>query len=544
MACALEMYFMGSGFFGTKDKPPIRVIHAFPHGEMPDRYSKEKLEPMINASISVGKMDSKGRTKSFMETLLDNSDTGNSLKFKKFVGGNYLRIDSTGLDGGRLRGGTADVIFYDETQDITGEAIGNTVEMLKQAKYGRSPGGVQVYFGTPKKKGSNFHKIWLASSQQYYYLGCENCKDYFPLYTPESDEWEKIWIRGFIVKCTHCGCEQDKRLAAERGKWVATRDMYDPETKLVGFHINQFYMPHIKREDIDAEKPGISPTNTDKKFKNEVLGEFYHGDSSPITAEEIIEICGDREKKMRARILPGEEQMVVMGIDYGLKADVERLTDDSKKHGPGQSYTTAVILSVKGPNFFHVECALKFPKNDPSSKRSIIDTLMRQYSVNITVGDIGFSNDFSHDLHTTYGDKYIVSRAQSKLNGYAKFDKDQFPKLITFERDHYIAEMIELLKKGNIKFPLGGNFDMIDWLIQHCASMELKPSISKFGDPTIHYVKGSTPNDGFMALLNAYLGYKFFVTKGFSINNPLLQNMAITKPKKPLAVIGYMNRRV
>ncbi|HVY53571.1 MAG TPA: hypothetical protein VHA13_03535, partial [Gammaproteobacteria bacterium] len=34
MAGALEMYFMGSGIFGMGDKPPIRVIHAFPQLEL------------------------------------------------------------------------------------------------------------------------------------------------------------------------------------------------------------------------------------------------------------------------------------------------------------------------------------------------------------------------------------------------------------------------------------------------------------------------------------------------------------------------------
>ena len=29
MACVLELYFMASGLFGTGDRPPIRVIHAF-----------------------------------------------------------------------------------------------------------------------------------------------------------------------------------------------------------------------------------------------------------------------------------------------------------------------------------------------------------------------------------------------------------------------------------------------------------------------------------------------------------------------------------
>lgn len=541
MAASLEMYFVGCGLFGTNGKPPVRIIHAFPQHDQAEQYTKEKLNPIISSSITVG-TDNKGQTRSYMQNLLDQSNnTNDSLKFKAFKNGNFIRIDSTGLDGGRLRGGTADIMFYDEVQDIPAEAIGNTVEMLKQAKYGKSPGGVQVYFGTPKRKGSDFYKMWLVSSQQYYYLRCLSCKEHFPLYTPESDEWEKIWIHGFIVKCPHCKFEQDKRQSAEKGKWIGTKDINDPEVRYVGFHINQMYMPNIRREDIDAEKPGIHPTNTQRKFQNEVLGEFFQGDSSPITSEEIIEKCGERDRGMRARINPGEEQLVVLGIDYGQRSDIEQLANPNRNKA-GQSYTTAVVLSVKGPSLFQIDLALKFPKNTPEAKKGLIDTIMRQYSINLAVGDIGYSNDLSHTLHTIYGDKYLASRAHNKINDKVKFNRDAFPKEIIFERDYYIGEAFELLKKGQFKFPLK-DYDKIGWLIEHCSGMELKPSLSRFGgDPEIHYVKGGQPNDGFMALINAYLAYKFLISNGFSVKNPGLMNQVGT-PKKVLAVTGFIQRR-
>jgi hypothetical protein len=104
--------------------------------------------------------------------------------------------------------------------------------------------------------------------------------------------------------------------------------------------------------------------------------------------------------------------------------------------------------------------------------------------------------------------------------------------------------MFELLKKGQIKFPLK-DYDRIAWLIEHCTSMELRPSIARNGgDPEIHYVKGSTPNDGAMALLNAILAYKYYVTGGFKIKNPNLMNKAADRNKgRALAVTGFIQRR-
>ena len=114
--------------------------------------------------------------------------------------------------------------------------------------------------------------MWQASSQQYYYLGCENCKEHFPLYTPGSDDWEKIWIHGIIVKCRKCGHEQNKLEAQERGKWVALKDPNDRDCEMIGFHINQLYMPMFTREDIDKEKPGRHPINTERVYQERSLG--------------------------------------------------------------------------------------------------------------------------------------------------------------------------------------------------------------------------------------------------------------------------------
>ena len=65
-----------------------------------------------------------------------------------------------------------------------------------------------------------------------------------------------------------------------------------------------------------------------------------------------------------------------------------------------------------------------------------------------------------------------------------------------FERDFWIAELYDKMKKGDVRFPLG-NYEQIVWLIEQCTSMEIKPSISRSGDITPHYVKSGSPNDGF-----------------------------------------------
>lgn len=546
MASALEMYFMGSGLFGDGFRPPIRIIHAFPQLELAAAYSKTKLQQMISqAKIPEGTPENKAsRPKSFMQQLLDQSSpTNDSLHFKQFIGGNHLWVESTGVDADRIMGRTADILFFDEVQKTTSQAIGNALKILTNSKYGKPTQGVQVFFGTPRRKGSEYHKMWQSSSQQYYYLGCESCKEHFPLYTPGSDDWEKVWIHGKVVKCSKCGHEQDKLQAQERGKWVALKNPNDPDCDMIGFHINQLYMPKFTREDIEKEKPGRHPINTDRVFQNEVLGEFYQGDASPLSPDEIRANCADFERKFSPRIMTPKgmtQQFTILGIDYGARSDLEQLADPERIRSSGQSYSTAVVLQTKGANLLSIEFATKFKRNDMESKKGIVDQLMRQYSIQLAVGDIGYSNDFSALMHNTYGDRYLVSRAHNKINDKVKFNHEAFPKEIIFERDYYITELYEQMKKGQVRFPFG-DYEKIAWLIDHCCSMELKPSISKYGDHTVHYVKGGTPNDGFMALLNAYLAYKFLVSRGFTNNNPNQQN---TKNlTKPMVMTGYVPRK-
>jgi intein/homing endonuclease len=426
-------------------------------------------------------------------------------------------------------------IIVHNCQDMSSATLSNSTKMLNQANWGPISEGVQIYFGTPKRKGSDFNKIWNSSSQQYYYLGCEKCNEHFPLYTYGSDDWEKIWIKEFIVQCTKCGHQQDKREAASRGKWIASKDPNDPSVKFVGFHINQLYMPHITKEMVIAQKPNVHPINTERAYKNEVLGEFYDGDASPITVEEIISKCGIAERNY-IKSIPPNQKLVLMGIDYGdLNAIEKQIDPDTFK---GRSFTTAVILVEEHPGLFFIAFACKFDKNDMESKKNVIDKLMRSYSVNLCVGDIGHSQDFSELMHHKYGVRYITSRAGGKMNSHVAYEPEMNPPEIRFEKDFYYEEMIQQLKNGQIKFPLG-NYESVRWLMDHCSNIESKPVMIN-GIATQKFVK-SGQTDGFAALLNAYLAYKHIMTNGFTesmLNNssPFSQDYK----NKPAILASYL----
>jgi len=684
MAASLAMFFMCSGLFGTNGRPPARVLHCFPTLVHVFDYAKTKLKSAIYQSRLIDHPVKPGKQIAFAESFLDRTAaSGNSLQFKQFINGNYLRVESTGPDADRLRGGTVDMMFYDECfpyeqhiqikngkikigelydmfvagadlpevltynekldifeykkilhawkrdkkpltqiicanrkikctdnhrflteagwkqvkelnvgdliksassdfkeyeltpvkstvntkevvhvydievednhnfivtsgktcknlggliahncQDIFREAIANANKLLNKSQYGSPGNGVQVYFGTPKQRGGHYWDMWQMSNQQYFHLGCEGCSKLFPLYTPGSDEWRKIWIHGWTVKCPHCGCEQDKRPAAERGKWVPLIPTDD--CRYVGYHINQLFMPDFNLDRILAERPEVNPNMTERGYQNEVLGEFYRGAGQPITVEEIKDRCADK-RSMSSGISISDERKVYAGFDWGGKDFV----DDGKRRPQGQSYSCGVVLAEEGPNLLSIEFATVLRRNDLETKRDIVNEIFRRYSVRLGVGDIGYANELSELLHRDHGDKFLASQASARVNGYIKFHADFVPKTIIFERDYHVAEMFDLMKRGMIRFPFE-DYEQIYWLVQHCASMEIKTTANVYGDSINRFVKGTTPNDGFMALLNAYLAYKFDITGGFS--NKMAGLMDKRGKRTVHAVLGYIPR--
>lgn len=529
MATALDCFFVGSGNFGKNGIPPVRVMHAFPQLELMHSFSKDKLEKMINESVPVQDWDDQrqpGKIKSYMETQKDSRrDATDSLQYKQFKNGNTLWCESIGTEGSRVIGKTLDAFFFDEVQDMTELGVSKSVKCLTRAQHGPQPGGVQVYFGTPRQKGTFFYRLWEQSDQRRYYLKCVSCDNYFLLYTPGSDRWEKeIWLYENIVKCPSCGCEQEKVEAIEGGKWIPTPGKED--SNFVGFHFNQLFIPEFTKEIILKEKPESNPLNSEITFNTEVLGEFHSGEGMPISFEEIYEKCRDPNRAMTKSIERGSK-VSYLGVDWGGKPDV----DGIKR---GQSFSCGVILSVEHDGLFSIEFVTKLKKVDFDSKKLFVENMFKLYNVRSAMGDIGFAEDLSGELKKIYGEKYKTVRNSGMVSGGVKYNSDELE--IVIDKDKLIGELFDLLRKGKIRFPWA-SYESIAWFVKHCCSMESRLT-ERQGQPHQSFVKGKMQNDGLMALLYAYLAYKFDKTCGFKVSANLPKGGRLPKP-----VLAYVPRK-
>lgn len=151
------------------------------------------------------------------------------------------------------------------------------------------------------------------------------------------------------------------------------------------------------------------------------------------------------------------------------------------------------------------------------------------------MGDIGFAEDLSAELKKQYGEKYKTVRNSSMVAGGVKYNEDELE--VVLDKDKAIEEIFNMLRKGQIRFPWG-SYEYIVWLIKQCCSMESRVVIRK-GEPHTTYVKGKLPNDGLMALIYAYIAYKFDKTRGFKMKEHNIGKSVLPRP-----VLAYFPKKI
>lgn len=532
LAAVLSLYFTSSGLYGMgPDKPPIRVLHAFPTLGIMSKYAKDKLASMIAKSQN-GYIASRS---AYNDPELRKLTPEDTLTEKSFVGSNKLRIDSVGRDADRLRGLSQDVLLFDECQDMPQAAIENALRVLTTAQYGPPTRGVQLYFGTPKQAGSYFWELWQASDQRYYQLRCSDCGHYFFLYRIGDDSWREVWIEGHTVKCPECGFKQHKRDAIEGGRWMPT---VPGPTQYIGYHMNVLLNPIFTKEAVEDYDPDVNPTRSIRAWQNETLGNFFSTTNMTISLDELKAAALNPERGLARRVREdgvnpfGEaitSKIYCMGIDWGDKIEDEE--DDR-----GQSFTCIVILSYdRKSGGFTVENAWKLPRNDFEYKVEVIQHLFRMFKIRVCVADYMWGQDVVNHMQTAlgFGTRFLGCMNSGTVGSILTYKPKDLR--VTVNKDMMLDDVFSMLRKSKISFPAkGDSYDRIMWLLEHCASMEVTTA-KRHGSPVKKYIKGIGPNDGLMALMYALIAHRFITTSGFK---------GVTTPKKdgnrPAPVLAFV----
>jgi hypothetical protein len=237
----------------------------------------------------------------------------------------------------------------------------------------------------------------------------------------------------------------------------------------------------------------------------------------PMSEEEIYKYCRNINRRISfgapiapkvasGNILSPYQPISFMGIDWGGKSD------DPNVAG-GKSFSSIVVLSLDRNGVLNVENAFKLKRNDLEHKKEVVHEMFRRFDIKISIADLGFGSDIVPDLQREYSSRLIGCLSSGSLLNPVKYDPEELRMICN---PHVVLDdLFGQMRRSKIMFPWQ-SYEQIQWLIEHCCSMERETRTIQ-GQVLTKYVKGSGPNDGLMALMYAFLAYKFFITQGFKV---------------------------
>lgn len=289
------------GWFIDTQKAPMMCVQ--PTTEMTARFSKQRLEPMIEASPRLRAKIPPARSR----------DSGNTIELKEYPGGVIILAGAN--SGASLRSMPARYLFLDEVDaypyDLGGE--GDPIS-LAEARTATFPRRKLFLCSTPTIESlSRIHKEWLASDQRRYLVPCPHCHEYQPLV------WDHLtWPDGRPCEaqyaCDHCGGlipEYCKPELLAQGEWRATH----PDRLIPGFHINALYSPlglGLTWGELASEweRKKNDPAQQ-KTFINTRLGECFQDPDEKLDWEELKA----RAAGYTVRTIPPGCLLISAGID-------------------------------------------------------------------------------------------------------------------------------------------------------------------------------------------------------------------------------------
>jgi hypothetical protein len=203
-----------------------------------------------------------------------------------------------------------------------------------------------------------------------------------------------------------------------------------------------------------------------------------------ISAEQIIEKCADKDNSLTYDI-----KKLYAGLDFA----------DPLNKDP--TACILVIISVDTNNIITIENVRTISKQE--DLLFSIRCELNKFNIRLGVGGLGYSNnDISHKLQQEFDDRYLSSRLCTKILNHLKYNNDEWPRVIGFEKDYYIEKMLNMLENGFIRIPYNVP-GRVDWLIKQFEVSKTESSMGIFAGI----------QTGLLALINAYLAWEFDMTK-------------------------------
>jgi phage terminase large subunit GpA-like protein len=258
---------------------PGPMMAVQPSVEVAKRFSKQRVDPLIEASAELRERVKPARAR----------DSGNTVLQKDFPGGTLILTGANSAVG--LRSMPARYLFLDEVDaypgDVDGEGDPIVLAEARTSTFGYRRKILLV--STPLVKGrSRIEREYEASDQRRFFVPCPHCGHM------QSLEFKRLkWDPGHPetarYECEADGCDKPitdahKTAMLAGGEWRATAVSKDPLA--VGYHLSSLYSPvgwkswaDIARQWDKAQQEGPDAL---RSFVNTVLGETWaEADTAP-----------------------------------------------------------------------------------------------------------------------------------------------------------------------------------------------------------------------------------------------------------------------
>jgi phage terminase large subunit GpA-like protein len=295
---ATEMMSNIVGYYVDQEPSPILIMQ--PTLNMAQTYSKDRLAPMLRDTPKLRDKVKDPRTR----------DAENTTLHKKFTGGHITVVGANSASG--LASRPVRILLCDETDRYPPSAgtEGDPINLARKRTttfWNRKI----ILASTPTvKDASRIENAFNLSDQRHYHVPCPECNHEQKLRW-KNVSWQEKQPETATLACESCGAvipESKKQWMLKKGRWIAE----NPESKIVGFHINELYSPFRKLEEIVSDfleakdHPEMLQT-----FINTSLGECWEENKSMIDTSKLMEKCENYNDES----IPDNILFVTAGVD-------------------------------------------------------------------------------------------------------------------------------------------------------------------------------------------------------------------------------------
>ena len=479
--------------------PNFRMTYIAPTDRQVKEFSRFKLGMILSSSPVLKNMLLSTKSPLIPPELgLSSNDLLNDVYNKLLATRASIKLgfaaDSVGVD--RIRGGSADMLTFDEAQSIDISGVFPVVKpLLKSSDY-----KFMVFSGTPLNEHDPLSVRFERTTQHTMVVKCEGCNRYNTL-----DNIKMITPKG--LACMHCG----KILKVRNGFFHPM----NPSSSVLGIHINRLMFPMtteriVHWQDVldELEDPNIS----EDKFIQETLGRPGGSTSRMIEPSDVMAlgvgpdyIPGELEAALKGLKNDGG-QTLVYSIDWGGGADpLGKLAEAAGQSRTGVTLWHCSVQNrrIRMKKIYHKVYPLEHPS---ASIDEILDNIAILPKGTLIAADaLGgtYGNDKIRRFVRDSGGGIFIPIQLGEAGGSFKMnpEKDR----LVVHRSKMLTKFFLKVKEQELVLPKATA--LIKEITNHyCAEVEFENELGK----RIWRKKAGTVDDLLFCALFAFVAYGFF----------------------------------